>query len=156
YSNINMAVPFPPGEVVQNISIPIVDDNIVNADRYFTALLSNPQPVGGPALGNQTTAKVTIINDDSAISFSAPTYSINEDTTIGGANIQILRAGTTNGTATVTFMTTTNGTAVPGVNYTPVSNTVVFVPGQTSATMQVPVIHDPSVSGDKTVGLLLT
>ena len=53
------------------INIPIIDDFIVNPNRTVNLLLSNPQPAGGPALGNQTAAVLTIINDDSAISFDA-------------------------------------------------------------------------------------
>ena len=99
---------------------------------------------------------MTIVNDDTAVSFSAPTYSVNEDTGLGAAVIQLVRLGSTNNALSVDFLTTTNGTAVPGVNYTPVTNTVPFAPGQTTANVLVPVIHDPSPNGNRTVSMMLS
>ena len=156
YLGLTNALAFPPGEVFQNVTIPIIDDFLVNSDRTFTNTLSNPQPPDGPGLGNQPTSVVTIINDDSAISFSAATYSRSEDAIDGKATIPILRFGSTNNAASVTFLTLTNGTAVPGVNFTPVTNIVSFAPGQTNAIVQVPIFHNPAIEGDKTVPLLLS
>ena len=149
-------ISFPPGEVVQSVAIPIIDNALVNPDRMFDVFLSNPQPVGGPTIGNQAHAVVNIINDDSAVSFSSPTYSVNEDTSLGGAVIQLVRTGSTNSVLSVDFLTTTNGTALPGVNYVPVTNTLTFAAGQTLNTVQVPVLHDPAANGDRTVGLALS
>src|SRR5206468_3725633 len=106
-------------------------DFLVNADRTVNLALSNPQPggdpnLGAPGLGNQSTALLTIINDDSAVSFSSATYSVNENTSLGAAVIQFVRTGSTNNPASVDFVTTTNGTAIVGVNYTPVTNTITF------------------------------
>jgi uncharacterized repeat protein (TIGR01451 family)/uncharacterized delta-60 repeat protein len=147
---------FPAGEIVYSVAIPIIDDFLVNTDRTVSVFLTNPQPPGGPALGNQAGALLTIVNDDCAISFSSSTYSVNEDTGLGAAIISFVRAGSTNNPASIDFLTTTNGTALPGVNYTPVSNTVVFAAGQTNAIWPVPVLHDPSPNGDKTVSMILT
>ena len=72
------------------------------------------------------------------------------------AVINFIRTGSTNNPASIDFLTTTNGTAVAGVNYTPVSNTVAFAAGQTSAILPVPVLHDLSPSGNKTVSMVLT
>jgi uncharacterized repeat protein (TIGR01451 family)/uncharacterized delta-60 repeat protein len=156
YTAVVTNLAFPIGEVVASVGIPITDDFLVNPDRTVFLHLSNPQPTGGPALGNQAGAVLTIINDDCAVSFSSSTYSVNEDTGLGAAVINFVRTGSTNNPATVDFVTTTNGTAIPGVNYLPVSNTVSFVAGQTSAIWPVPVFHDLSAQGDRTVTMILT
>jgi uncharacterized repeat protein (TIGR01451 family)/uncharacterized delta-60 repeat protein len=156
YTAVTTNLVFPPGEIIKSVAIPVFDDAQVNPDRTVNLLLSNPQPSGGPTIGNQGKAVLNIINDDSAISFSSATYSINEDTSVGAALIQINRSGYTNGSSTVDFVTTTNGTALPGINYQPVTNTAVFNPGDTFTQVQIPVIHDPRPSGDKTVTMVLS
>jgi uncharacterized repeat protein (TIGR01451 family)/uncharacterized delta-60 repeat protein len=156
YTAVVTNLTFPVGEIVSSIGIPIIDDFLVNTDRTMNLFLSNPQPLGGPTLGNQFSSQLTIINDDCAVSFSSATYSVNEDTGLGAAVINFVRTGSTNNPASVDFMTTTNGTAIAGVNYTPVSNTIAFVAGQTSAIWPVPVLHDLSPQGNKTVTMVLT
>src|SRR5436190_9700701 len=156
YTAVVTNLTFPIGEVLASVGIPVIDDFLVNPDRTVFLNLFNPQPTGGPALGNHAGALLTIVNDDCSISFSSSTYSVNEDTGLGGAVINFVRAGSTNNGASVDFVTTTNGTALPGINYTPVSNTVSFVAGQTNAIWQVPVFHDLSAQGDKTVTMILT
>ena len=156
YTAVVTNLTFPVGEVVTSVGIPIIDDFLVNTDRTVNLFLTNPQPPGGPALGNQSGAVLTIINDDSAISFASSTFSVNEDTGLGAAIINFVRTGSTNNPASIDFLTTTNGTALPGVNYTPVSNTIAFAAGQTSVITPVPVFHDLTPQGDKTVSMVLT
>jgi len=155
YTAVTTNLTFPPGEVIRSVAIPVIDDAQVNPDRTVNLQLSNPQP-SGPVIGNQAKAVLHIVNDDSAISFSAATYSINEDTSIGAAIIQLIRTGATNGVSSVDFVTTTNGTAVIGVNYLPTTNTAVFAPGDTYALVQVPVLHDPTPQGNRTVTMTLS
>lgn len=156
YITVVTNLTFPAGEIVASVGIPVIDDFLVNTDRTVNLLLSNPQPPGGPALGNQAGAVLTIINDDCSVSFSSSTYSVNEDTGLGAAVITFVRNGSTNNSAAIDFITTTNGTALPGINYTPVSNTIAFAAGQSSTIWPVPVFHDPSPSGNKTVSMILT
>ena len=54
---------------------------------------------------------LTIVNDDSAVNFSSPTYTVAKNAVNGAATINIVREGSVNGTSTVFFSTTTNGTA---------------------------------------------
>lgn len=156
YTAVVTNLTFPVGEIVASVGIPIIDDFLVNTDRTVNLFLSNPQPPGGPALGNQSGSLLTIINDDCAISFSSSTYSVNEDTGLGAAVINFVRTGSTNNPASIDFLTTTNGTAIAGVNYTPVSNTIAFAAGQASVIWPVPVLHDLSPQGNKTVSMILT
>jgi uncharacterized repeat protein (TIGR01451 family)/uncharacterized delta-60 repeat protein len=156
YTAVVTNLVFPVGEVVSSVGIPIIDDFLVNNDRTVNLFLSNPQPPGGPAIGNQAGALLTIVNDDCAISFSSATFSVNEDTGLGAAIINFVRSGSMNNPASIDFLTTTNGTALPGVNYTPVSNTVALAAGQSSAIATIPVFHDLTPQGNKTVTMVLT
>jgi uncharacterized delta-60 repeat protein/uncharacterized repeat protein (TIGR01451 family) len=153
-------VAFPPGEVLKQVSITVTQDFAITPDLTVDMSLIDPEPQplsgGGPVLGNQPVAELTIVNVDAALSLSSPTYFRNEDAPDGLATIPILRSGSTVGSASVVFFTTTNGTALAGTNYIPTSNVVNFAQGQTSAIAQIPVIHDPTAQGNKTVTMVLS
>ena len=156
YLPVTTNLVFPAGEVVQSITIPVMRDYVITTNLTVNLNLSNPQPPGGPTLGNITVAQLFINNVDSAITFSSPTYSAPENALSGFALIPILRTGSTNGPDSVEFFTTTNGTAGPNTNYIPVTNIVNFTPGQVSNFVTVPLIHTPQAEGNTTVGLEIT
>src|SRR5439155_19387832 len=56
---------------------------------------------------------------------------------------------------TVDYATTTNGTAKAGMEYQAVSGTLTFAPGETNKVIDLPVVDDPLVNGDRTVILAL-
>ena len=152
YSNVTATLRFPLGEVLQTILVPVRDDGLITPDLTNNLTLSNPSPPAG--LGDQPTANLAILNDESSVSFSANTYRVNEDTP---ADIGVTRQGSQRRTAVVNFMTTTNGTAWPYTNFIPVTNTVTFVPGVSNQTVRVPVLATPGLAeGDKTVDMVLT
>lgn len=155
YAGVNMPLVFPPGETMQTFVIPVLPDQQITADLVANLALSNPT---FPAvLGPQPTAILRIFNDDAAISFASSTFIRAEDALDGAATIELVRTGSTRMSSSVLFSTTTNGTAIPGLNYTPITNAVVtFAPGQTAQSIKVPVLHYPLADGDKTVGLELS
>lgn len=81
--------------------------------------------------------------------FSADSYQIAESGV--SAPITVIRTGGTSGpnsdgsgNIVVNFSTETNtGTAVPGVNYSPISTNLTFVPGQTYQIVTVPILAAP-------------
>ncbi|NDD38770.1 MAG: hypothetical protein EB082_10245, partial [Verrucomicrobia bacterium] len=153
YTNVAATLNFPQGETFVATNISIVDDQIVNADRYVNLTLSN---FVGAAPGGQTNALLTIVNDDGRIGFSAPTYNVSEVVPSGSATITVLRNGGATGQVAVQFATTTNGTAAPNQRFTPVSGTLVFAPGETNKTFSVPIIDDLLLNGNQTIELVLT
>ena len=87
--------------------------------------------------------------------FSAAAYTVSE--TAGTATIVVtLSSGNSTSNVDVNYATTSGGTAVAGVNYTPVSGILVFSPGQTSQSFAIPVIHDFQITGPLTVGIALS
>jgi len=113
---------------------------------------------GGTANGGVDTSAAQTFNitvsNGGTIQFSAATYSVAENVASGNATITITRTGGSSGTATVQFATS-NGTATAPSDYTVVSTTVNFADGDTSKTVNVPIINDALNEPDETVNLTL-
>lgn len=152
YAAQNTNVYFPPGEVFESVTVPVFDDGVIETTNTVVGLA-----LAGVPLGNQPTAILSIINDDSGVSFlTPPVYSVPKDVAGSLANIDIIRQGGTNSTATVNFFTTTNGTAQIGTDYTPVSQVVTFNPGVSDVQVQVPINNNNLPEGNQTVDLVLS
>src|SRR5439155_9851223 len=106
-------------------------------------------------LGTLSTAVLTIRDNDVAgnIQFSAPTYTVSENA--ASATITVRRTGGSASGVTVAYATA-GGTATPGSDYLPVSGTLTFAAGETSKSFDVPLLHDNSIKGDRTVGVILS
>ena len=99
--------------------------------------LANPV---GATLGSQKTATVTIVDNDQGFQFEFASYSVAEDA--GVVRIGVLR-GTddTNSTVTVDFATS-DLTATNGLDYTGITNTLSFAPGEKVKLVTVPILND--------------
>ncbi len=150
YTTTSGTLTFGPGEVTKLIFIPILDDGQITADEQFSIILRNPAP--NTFLGLPNSAVVTIINTHSGLSYSSPTYVVNE----GGTNavITVNRSSINTGTVTVGF-STADGTARAGLRYVGTNGLLTFVNGQATATFTVPIIDNTAVDGDQTVLLNL-
>ena len=156
YVGVTNTFVFPEGEVFAQVSIVVSNNLLIESNRTVNLTLSDPLPPGGPDLGPQPTATLTIINDNSAVSFFAATYTTTKGNIDNAASIKIVRTGYLNRAATVDFLTTTNGTALPGVDYVPVANLITFLPGQASVVTKVLLGTNNLVRGSQTVGMMLT
>jgi hypothetical protein len=87
------------------------------------------------------------------LEFAVSTLSVNENA--GTAQIQILRLANEHG-AVLVHVATSGGSAVPGINYTPIDTTLNFADGQASQTLTIPVRDDGAVTGDLSVNLVLS
>ncbi|MGA2852646.1 MAG: Calx-beta domain-containing protein [Verrucomicrobiota bacterium] len=153
YIAVTNNLDFPEGEVIQTVTIPVLDDGVITPDLTVNLAL-NPDPPA--AFGDQPTATLTIINDDNAVSFSNATYTVSKNAVNGAATINIVRVGSVSGTSTVSFSTTTNGTATAGMDYYPTNVFVTFNPGVSNVSVTVPIINNNVAEGNTTVGLQLT
>ena len=154
YTPVNVNVDFPAGEVLRTVTVPVMDDFVITPNLTVGLVLSDPTPAGG--LGTQPTATLTIVNVDTAVSFSSTFYSVLKNTPNGVVTIDVVRQGGTNNACTVNYLTTTNGTAIPVTDYTPVRGTLVFNPGDSDETFQIPINNNGLAEGNQTVGLALT
>ena len=154
YVAVSGSLVFNPGETRQTIQLIILGDTQVEPDERFEVRLSNP---ANAVLGSPDKATVTLTNDD----VSLPTLAIS------GSSLQEGDSGTATATATVSLSaassqpvsvnyTTVNVTAQAGSDYTATSGSISFAPGQTSQTIQIPVIGDTMVEADEAFRVTLT
>ncbi len=144
---------FAPGETQKTISIPIIDDSLFEADETFSITLSAPSP--GTALGPNSTHTITIQSDDvqSLVSFASDSLVLGERA--GTANLVISRTANTSGTATVSF-STTDGTAIAGLDYTASSGTVTFASGETQQIIPLTILDNSQIDGTRTFSVSLS
>ena len=154
YNNTSITVTFADGEISKTVTIPIINDTQFESDETINLTLTNPQ--GGATLGNQTTATLTVINDDlpqpGLISLNSSIYTVNEN---GTASITLTRTGGSDGAVSV-ILTSTDGTANAVIDYTNTPITVNFADGETSKTVTIPIIDDNVYEPTETVNLTLS
>ncbi|RMH77258.1 MAG: hypothetical protein D6680_05770 [Cyanobacteria bacterium J007] len=152
FDNTPIAIDFQPGETEKIVPLPLLDDPFVEGAEVLNLALVNP--TNGAAIGSQNGANVTIVDNDSAISFGAPSFTIAEDGS-GFAEIELLRNGTLDRGATVAVELADNSAIAPfDYDNTPIP--VVFNPGEATATVRIPVADDAIAEVAETLTLSLT
>ena len=148
-------VTFAAGAISASFTVPTIDDLLFEGDESIGLTLS--APAGGAVLGPQTTAVLTIQDDEQPVpgsfQFSTTSYSVGESA--GAVTITVSRVGGSNGNVTVNFATA-DGTATAGLDYAATSGTLVFADGETSKPFSIPILDDGLVEGDETVALTLS
>ncbi|MDG0810710.1 FG-GAP-like repeat-containing protein [Cohnella rhizosphaerae] len=71
YTSVDQTIVFGPGETTKNVTVPVKDNSVYGTDRTFGVTISGP--TNGATLGAQTSAVVTIQEDDPAPDTTAPT-----------------------------------------------------------------------------------
>src|SRR6185295_463307 len=129
-----------------------LNDKLAEPAETVNLALANPS--GGATLGVQSTAVLTISDDDVAgvITFGTPTFTVKEGA--GPALIKVNRAGGAGG-VTVDF-TTADGTASAPGDYTAMNQTLSFAAGETSKTIAIPIAPGAGREGNETVRLILS
>ena len=150
YFGTNGTLSFPPGVTERFITVPLVDDALVEPDESVTLVLSNA--TGGVPLGGQSSAMLFIVNDDTEFEFAASSFRGNENGIMGSVDVR--RVGVLTNTDTVTF-TATNGTA-GAADFFGFTSPVTFLPGETNQTLNVFIQDDALFEGDETVALTLS
>jgi hypothetical protein len=89
----------------------------------------------------------------SSIQFDASTFAADESQ--GSLTIHVDRTGNLSAAGSVHFATA-GGTAKDGVNYSAVSGTLNFAPGQKVASFSIPVLDDHVLTGDLSLNLALS
>ena len=159
FLNVQTNLVFPVGETFQSALVPVFHDFVITPDLVVSNYLSNPSPPSG--LGDQFWALLTIFNDDSTVNFSSDSYAVYQNIP-GSPNgflfyADIVRQGSTRSNAYVTFFTTTNGTALPGLDYLAVTNElIIFPPGSTNVQVPITILNNRFASNDTTVVMQLS
>lgn len=142
YGFLPWILDFAPGEMSKTISIPITDDQSTELDEVFSIQLYSPS--NDATVGAVATTFATIHDNESTFYFKAADNSAAFSSVEGTGNmpITVYRQGSVATAASVQISTGDWGSAIPNVDFVPVNVTVVFAPGETSKTINVPIIND--------------
>jgi autotransporter-associated beta strand protein len=135
----------------KTINIPVTDDSLYEGNETFNVTLSSP--VGGATLGALSTATVTINDNDTAPSISINSVSVGEG---GGSAVFTVTQSAASGLNTTFQYSTADGTATASSDYTAATNTTATITaGNTTATINVPVLQDAIYEGPETFNVTL-
>ncbi len=137
--------------------VPILDDHV--NDGATTVGLSISVTGRNASLRSPAAATLIIQNTDppqvpAVIQFATASSVIGEDA--GTATIQVTRSGNTGIPVSLVVTTTSTGSAVAGVNYIPIEQTLTFAAGVTSLAFAVPVLDDHIDDAATSVGLSIS
>lgn len=141
----------------KSFQVPTIEDAAVESSETVNVVLSNP--TGGAGLGAPSTATVTIADDDASgtpgsLSFASAALSADESS--GAAQLVVRRTGGTTGAVSVR-VTTHDGTATGGPDFTHVDQVVTFGSGDAAdKTVAVPIVDDFDVEAMESFHAMLT
>ncbi len=102
-----------------------------------------------------TSATTTPVSSTTPAQVAFQTGTVTIDDAAGTASVQVVRTGGYTGPISV-HITTSNGTAVAGVNYTAVNQVVSFADGQNSQTVPISIANVGALASGLTVNLALS
>ncbi|MBD2322527.1 MULTISPECIES: Calx-beta domain-containing protein, partial [unclassified Desertifilum] len=137
YDNTPQTITFAANQTTATLTVPITDDDIFEGDETFTLSLANPS--NNAVIGAQSTATVTIIDNDGQPQLSISNVTVNEGD--GTASLIVSLTNPSSETITVNYSTVED--TATSADYTPITNnTLTFTPGQTQQTIQVAITDD--------------
>ncbi len=142
---------FAPGEMVKTVQIALADDVSVEQDEVFYLNLSGATN----AIIGRTEVTATIIDNDGAT--GTPILSVSDpvvDESIGEAVFTLSLDRPSTGTVTVDYTTAPDTADIQ--DYTPVSSTASFGPGEVVQTVRVPIVDDGLAEAIERFDLVLT
>ena len=152
-------------ETSKKVSLKVFNDTSTTGTKTVNLTLSNPK--GAIVLGEPKTVVLNINDPNVSSSSSSISSSVSAATTIalsatsygvaenaGSITITVNRTGVTTGTMGINYGTT-NGTAQSGSDYTAVSGSLTFNPGETVKTFSVPVNNNTAIEGGRTFNVVL-
>jgi uncharacterized repeat protein (TIGR01451 family) len=149
YTTASGELTFNNGETTKSFTVPITEDALDEANETVNLAISNAQ--GSGDLGTQTTAVLTITDNDPQPSLSISGASVTEGNS-GTANavFTVTLSAPSGQTVTVNYQTA-NGTASAPSDYQALPSTVLtFLPGETTKTITVLVNGDPDAEANET------
>jgi hypothetical protein len=124
YTTTSGTLVFRRGIRSREIQVPIRDDSIIEPNELFHVVLSNPST--GLTLGDNSTADVTIHDNDPSVRFVASSSKRGESAT-GRSQIQVQLTPASNQTVTVAYAAV-GGTATANQDFRPSGGTITFHP----------------------------
>jgi len=138
YTTISDTLTFNPGETVKYIQVPVLGDTNDEADETFRVTLSSP--LNADLLDAEATG--TIVDNDGLSSLTISNQTVLEGNT-GTTVIEFTVSLSPPSAAIVSVdYVLADGTAEAGIDYTAISDTLTFNPGETEQTISVDVLGD--------------
>jgi uncharacterized repeat protein (TIGR01451 family) len=142
---------FAPRVKAQTFDVDVTSNGLVQQDKTVDLILSNPQ--GEVAVGPRGTAVLTLLTDDPSVQFARDGFKVAERAK--KATITLKRTGNRSVAFSVPF-STSDGSALDGINYSGVDTTVDFPKGAATRSVSVPILNDDTDEPPPlTVGLAL-
>ena len=150
YESTSGTLTFGNGVESETITVPITNNTTINPDKVFSVELSGVG--GGASIGTPDTVNVTILEDDIELLFNPADYTVGE--TVGTASLTVTRIGDTDQEVSVAYETA-GITAVPTEDFDQTTGTVTFAVGETSKTIDIPIVDDNQQEEDETFNVTL-
>ncbi|MDA9212550.1 hypothetical protein N9O84_02430, partial [Gammaproteobacteria bacterium] len=151
YTASTGTITFAPSETTKSISLDIIDDDIFEVDETFNVNFT----LGATSLGNlvNDTASITISDDDDAPVFGIAGANVKEED--GTASITITKTNPVQMDITVNYATA-DGTALAGLDYVDVNDSVTFAANETQKTISISIIEDSLDEDEESFSVSLT
>ena len=141
----------------KTFTVSILPDTLDESNETFavTVKVKLTEPPSDTILGSPDSATVTIVDDDlpPKVQFTLATAPVAEATTPALITVGLFSAATNLPTAAAKTITvkfaTANGTAKAGTDYMATAGTLTFAPGDTTKTIEVPIVDDPAVESEE-------
>ena len=145
---------FQPFEVSKDIQVQVLPSTQNQSNKTFFVDLSNPSPQDATDITvAQGAATIVDSNPAGTVQFSTPTYWAGE---LGGnAVVTVARTLGRASDVSVDYATIKGGTAVPNVDYIPMSGTLRFGFNQTTQQFIIPILPNAYSITDRTIALSL-
>lgn len=140
---------FGANETSKTFTVQTINDPVDEPDETATVVLSNP--TGGGTLGTQSSAPLTILDDDNSPSITINDVSVTE----GNQGTQfvsfLVRLSAVSAQQVTVNYSTADGTATAGSDYEAASGTLTFPPSTLSRKVSIQITGDTIFEGDETV-----
>ena len=152
YEAISGTLTFVPGESSKTIAVPLLDDEVHEADETLFLTLASPDGATLPTAADAD-ATGTITNDDGEPTLAVADATASED--VGKLAFVITMTGASDRPATVDYATS-DGTATATQDYVATAGTLTFAPGEASKAIVVRVLGDALPEPDETLQMTLS
>ena len=141
-------------EHVKTIIIPTPDNTLIEGDVTFHLTLLSSDVA---QLGSISTTQITITDDDlgNVIQFSSANFSVVENGGNAVLTVNLIPNGDASRASSVDYAAT-GITALAGFDFSPVTGTITFAPGERTKTILVPINDDDIVEDSETFRVTLS
>jgi hypothetical protein len=151
YSPVEGRLEFAPNQTQASFTVPLIDNGLDQGDR--SVFLHLTAPTNAVLVTPSESTLIIEDNDPPTVNLAQAEYVFRAGT--GTAEIHVTLSKPGQETILVDHATVEGGTAIPGVDYIAVSDTLVFSPGQTARPFLVTVLANPQRTSPRTVWLKL-